>query len=153
MPDGCVQVDDGGLVEVQDVDAVFMSGRDDIVSYHPNGITVSKREGARDPVRIRIGALWAIIPQLTNWWNLGKPYRRALACIFWCTVCSQILFVEGQMECIPCGRYASCWFVREDVARGVPWWCMVDACYGRRTRAMFFRGAICVSSPNSDDRE
>lgn len=42
VPDGRVQGDEASLVEVQDADAVFMSGPDDIVRYHPNGITVAK---------------------------------------------------------------------------------------------------------------
>lgn len=71
VPDGRVQVDERGLVKVQDVDAVFMSGQDDIVRYHPNGITVSKGESAGDPVRTRTGGWRASTQQFTTLQNLN----------------------------------------------------------------------------------
>ena len=37
VPDGRVQVDEGGIVQVDDEDAVFLSGIDNIVRYHTSG--------------------------------------------------------------------------------------------------------------------
>ena len=47
-----MQVDKEGIVKVMDDDAVLMSGRNDIVRYHANEITVSRMTGPGDPVRM-----------------------------------------------------------------------------------------------------
>ena len=51
------QVDKASIVKMVGDDAIFMSGRDDVVRYHARGITVSRMTDTGDPVRMHGGAL------------------------------------------------------------------------------------------------
>ena len=47
-----MQVDEGDIVQVDDEDAVFLPGPDNIVRYHASGITISKMGDTGDTVSI-----------------------------------------------------------------------------------------------------
>ena len=54
---GLVQVDREGIVRIDDDNAVFMSGRDDVVRYHASGITVSRMEDTGELVSMCAGGV------------------------------------------------------------------------------------------------
>ena len=54
---GLVQADREGIVRIDDDNAVFMSGRDDVVRYHASGITVSTMEDTGELVRMCAGGV------------------------------------------------------------------------------------------------
>ena len=54
---GLVQVDRKGIVRIDDDNAVFMSGRDDVVRYHASGITVSRMEDTGELVSMCAGGV------------------------------------------------------------------------------------------------
>ena len=74
---GLVQVDREGIVRIDDDNAVFMSGRDDVVRYHASGITVSRMEDTGELVSTCAGGVrdgssdmedpWAVYCQNTRW--------------------------------------------------------------------------------------
>ena len=54
---GLVQVDMEGTIRIDHDDAVFMSGRDDVVRYHASGITVSRMEDTEELVIMCAGGV------------------------------------------------------------------------------------------------
>ena len=55
MPGGRVQVDEAGLVQVDNDNAVFLSDQGYIVRYHASGVTVSMMDDTESLVSMHAG--------------------------------------------------------------------------------------------------